>query len=71
MCSRGRVYILPRFLFFLSVIFLLQAENDDFYGKRGSSMKMKKEKLLEYSPKISVSDTVKQFKQYETQNTLV
>ena len=45
MCSRGRVYILPRFLFFLSVIFLLQAEKDDFYGKRGSSMKMKKEKI--------------------------
>ena len=45
MCSRGRVYILPRFLFFLSVIFLLQAESDDFYGKRGSSMKIKKEKI--------------------------
>ena len=45
MCSRGRVYILPRFLFFLPVIFLSQAEKDDFYGKRGSSMKMKKEKI--------------------------
>ena len=45
MCSRGRVYILPRFLFFLSVIFLSQAEKDDFYGKRGSSMKIKKEKI--------------------------
>ena len=45
MCSRGRVYILPRFLFFLSVIFLLQAGSNDFYGKRGSSMKMKKEKI--------------------------
>ena len=45
MCSRGRVYILSRFLFFLPVIFLSQAEKDDFYGKRGSSMKMKKEKI--------------------------
>ena len=45
MCSRGRVYILSRFLFFLSVIFLLQAGSNDFYGKRGSSMKMKKEKI--------------------------
>ena len=45
MCSRGRAYILPRFLFFLPVIFLSQAEKDDFYGKRGSSMKIKKEKI--------------------------
>ena len=36
---------MSRFLFFLPVIFLSQAEKDDFYGKRGSSMKMKKEKI--------------------------
>ena len=57
MCSRGRVYILPRFLFFLSVIFLLQAEKDDFYGKRGSSMKMKKEKIR-FKPLAAVAFVV-------------
>ena len=44
MQSRQSLYSVSIFIF-LSVIFLLQAEKDDFYGKRGSSMKMKKEKI--------------------------
>ena len=44
-CAVEAEFIFCLDFIFLPVIFLSQAEKDDFYGKRGSSMKMKKEKI--------------------------